>query len=165
MGVLITRFHRSRHGEDARSSESVTTCSAARASYASVAASFLTAVNLVGIVGSDFPKKYLDLYQQRRINLDGLQVADGKTFRWSGSTEWDMNRRTLSVCLKCGRDISAEVAWEHYRDAEFVFLANISPQLQSHVLQQVKPKFVVADTMDLWIEIAQAPLRELLTKD
>ena len=56
------------------------------ASYASVAASFFTPVNLVGIVGSDFPKQYLELYRKHQINLDGLQIADGKTFRWRAST-------------------------------------------------------------------------------
>src|SRR5712675_1562654 len=70
------------------------------ASYASIAASFFTPVNLVGIVGSDFPQPYLDLYKKHKVNLDGLQVAAGKTFRWSGEYEWDMNKRkTLSVCL------------------------------------------------------------------
>src|SRR2546428_3592604 len=70
------------------------------ASYASVAASFFTAVNMVAIVGTDFPKKYLELYRQRSINLDGLQIADGKTFRWSGEYEWALNqRRTLPANL------------------------------------------------------------------
>ena len=70
------------------------------ASYAGVAAGFFTDVNLVGIVGSDFPQPYLELYQKHRMNLDGLEIADGKTFRWSGEYEWDMNnRRTLSVAL------------------------------------------------------------------
>ena len=70
------------------------------ASYASVAASFFAPVNMVGIVGTDFPKKYIELYRKQGINLDGLQIADGKTFRWSGEYEWDLNkRRTLSVCL------------------------------------------------------------------
>jgi hypothetical protein len=70
------------------------------ASYASIAASFFTPVNLVGIVGTDFPKPYLDLYRKHGVNLDGLQVVDGQTFRWSGEYEWDLNKRkTLSVCL------------------------------------------------------------------
>ena len=70
------------------------------ASYASLAASFFSPVNLVGIVGTDFPQPYLDLYRKHGVNLDGLQIADGKTFRWSGEYEWDLNkRRTLSVAL------------------------------------------------------------------
>lgn len=135
------------------------------ASYASVAASFFTPVNLVGIVGSDFPGRYLDLYRKHRIDLDGLQTVDGKTFRWSGEYEWDMNRRrTLSVCLNVFETFQPKLP-ENYREAAFVFLANISPQLQLHVLAQArKPKFVVADTMDLWIQTAREPLLELLKK-
>ncbi len=135
------------------------------ASYAAVAASYFTPVNLVGIVGTDFPKQYIELFQAREINLDGLQIADGKTFRWSGEYEWDLNnRRTLSVALNVFETFQPNLPAE-YRDAAFVFLANISPQLQLHVLAQVKkPKFIVADTMDLWIEITQPPLRELLKK-
>jgi sugar/nucleoside kinase (ribokinase family) len=135
------------------------------ASYASVAASFFTPVNLVGIVGSDFPKQYLELYRKHRINLDGLQVVEGKTFRWSGEYEWDMNkRRTLSVCLNVFETFQPTLP-ASYRQTPFVFLANISPQLQLHVLAQVeRPKFIVADTMDLWIETQREPLLELLRK-
>jgi len=135
------------------------------ASYASIAASFFTPVNMVGIVGSDFPKAYLDLYRKHGVNLDGLEIADGKTFRWSGQYEWNMNnRRTLSVALNVFEKFNPTLPVQ-YRNAPFVFLANISPQLQMHVLSQVqKPKFVVADTMDLWLEIAREPLMELLKK-
>ena len=70
------------------------------ASYAAISASFFTPVNLVGIVGDDFPQVYLDLYRKHGVNLDGLEIAAGKTFRWSGEYEWNMNnRRTLSVAL------------------------------------------------------------------
>jgi sugar/nucleoside kinase (ribokinase family) len=135
------------------------------ASYASIAASFYTPVNLVGIVGTDFPKTYLDLYRKHGVNLDGLEIADGQTFRWSGEYEWDLNkRRTLSVSLNVFERFNPTLP-AHYRHAGHVFLANISPQLQMHVLSQVKqPKFVVADTMDLWLEIAREALLELLRK-
>lgn len=135
------------------------------ASYASIAASFFTPVNMVGIVGDDFPKQYLDLYKKHKVNLDGLQVAKGKTFRWSGEYEWDLNkRRTLSVALNVFETFEPKLP-ESYKNDEFIFLANISPQLQLHVLSQIKkPKFVVADTMDLWIEIAKDPLLQLLKK-
>jgi cytidine kinase len=135
------------------------------ASYASIAASFFTPVNLVGIVGTDFPRAYLDLFQKHGVNLAGLQIADGKTFRWSGEYEWDLNqRRTLSVCLNVFETFQPNLP-AHYRNAPYVFLANISPQLQLHVLAQVtQPKFIVADTMDLWINIAKEPLLELLKK-
>ncbi len=135
------------------------------ASYASIAASFFAPVHLVGIVGTDFPKAYLELFQKHGVNLDGLQIVEGKTFRWSGEYEWDMNnRRTLSVALNVFETFEPTLP-PGYRELPYVFLANISPQLQLHVLAQVrKPRFVVADTMDLWIEIAQTPLRELLQK-
>ena len=135
------------------------------ASYAAIAASFFTPVNLVGIVGDDFPKKYLDLYRKHGVNLDGLEIAAGKTFRWSGEYEWNMNnRRTLSIALNVFEKFNPTLPAQ-YRNAPFVFLANISPQLQMHVISQVtKPKFVVADTMDLWINIAKEALLELLTK-
>jgi sugar/nucleoside kinase (ribokinase family) len=132
-------------------------------SYASVAASFFAPVNMVGIVGTDFPKKYIELYRKHGINLDGLQVADGKTFRWSGEYEWDLNkRRTLSVCLNVFETFQPTLP-EGYKKTPYVFLANISPQLQMHVLAQVeRPKFVVADTMDLWIETQRDALNDLL---
>jgi sugar/nucleoside kinase (ribokinase family) len=135
------------------------------ASYAGVAAGFFTDVNLVGIVGSDFPKPFIALYQKHRLNLDGLEIADGKTFRWSGEYEWDMNkRRTLSVALNVFEKFRPTLP-EHYRNTPYVFLANIAPQLQLHVLEQMqRPRFVVADTMDLWIEIAREPLMALLKK-
>ena len=135
------------------------------ASYAAIAASFFTPVNLVGIVGDDFPKPYLDLYRNRGIDLAGLEIAAGKTFRWSGEYEWNMNnRRTLSIALNVFEKFNPTLP-PQYRAAPFVFLANISPQLQLHVLSQVtKPQFVVADTMDLWLEIARPALLELLKK-
>ena len=135
------------------------------ASYAAIAASFFTPVNLVGIVGDDFPKPYLDLYRKHGVNLDGLEIAAGKTFRWSGEYEWNMNnRRTLSIALNVFEKFNPTLPAQ-YRNAPFVFLANISPQLQMHVLSQVaQPKFVVADTMDLWLEIARPALMELLKK-
>ena len=135
------------------------------ASYACVAASFFAPVNMVGIVGTDFPKEYVELYRKHGVDLKGLQIVDGKTFRWSGEYEWDMNRRrTLSVCLNVF-DTFQPTLPESYKKTPFVFLANIAPQLQMHVLAQVeKPKFIVADTMDLWINTARAALEDLLPK-
>ena len=135
------------------------------ASYASIAASFFTPVNLVGIVGSDFPKQYLELYRKHKIDLEGLEIAEGKTFRWSGEYEWDLNkRRTLSIALNVFETFQPKLP-PRYRSTPFVFLANISPQLQLHVLAQMEqPRFIVADTMDLWIETARGPLGELMKK-
>ena len=133
------------------------------ASYAAVAASFFVPVNLVGIVGRDFPQVYLDLYKRYQIDLAGLQIAPGKTFRWSGEYEWDLNtRRTLAVALNVFETFEPKLP-EQYRETPYVFLANIAPQLQRHVLAQVRrPKFIVADTMDLWIETTRDALLALL---
>lgn len=133
------------------------------ASYASVAASFFGPVRMVGIVGEDFPKAYLDLFAGRRIDTAGLQRAKGKTFAWSGEYEANMNnRRTLSVALNVFETFRPDLpnAW---RETEYVLLANIAPALQHHVLDQMRrPKFVVADTMDLWIDTTRDDLVRLL---
>jgi sugar/nucleoside kinase (ribokinase family) len=135
------------------------------ASYAAVAASFFGPVQMLAIVGTDFPEKYLALYRKHGIDLDGLQIADGKTFRWSGEYEWDLNkRRTLSVELNVFETFQPTLP-DAYKGTPYVFLANISPQLQMHVLTQVvAPKFIVADTMDLWIETQRDALTDLLRK-
>ena len=133
------------------------------ASYASISASFFSPVNLVGIVGADFPKEHIQLFKSRAVNLAGLQIVDGKTFRWSGEYEWDMNmRKTLSVELNVFETFSPKLP-ESYKRTPIVLLGNISPSLQKHVLEQVKaPKFVIADTMDLWIATTRNELLDLL---
>jgi sugar/nucleoside kinase (ribokinase family) len=133
------------------------------ASYAAVAASFFGPVHLVGVIGDDFPAQHRQLFVDRRIDLTGLEVAAGKTFCWSGEYEVNMNnRRTLSVALNVFEKFSPKLP-ESYRETPYVLLGNIAPSLQRSVRQQVrKPKFVVADTMDLWIGMARADLLELL---
>src|ERR1700730_4365221 len=123
------------------------------ASYAAAAASYLAPVQLVGIVGSDFPKSEFDFWKQRKIDTEGVQRVDGKTFRWSGEYAWDLNtRETRSVALNVFEHFKPDLP-QSYRQSDFVLLANIAPALQAHVLSQMKrPRFVVADTMDLWIE-------------
>ncbi len=135
------------------------------ASYASVAASFFSPVNLVGIVGDDFPKEHIDLLQSRRIDTAGLQIVPGKTFRWSGEYMWDLNtRETRSVELNVFETFSPELP-DAYKSTPIVLLANIAPGLQHHVLDQIEePKFVIADTMDLWIDIAKPELVSLLAR-
>ena len=135
------------------------------ASYACAAASFFTKPGLVGIVGTDFPPEYSDLYAEFGINTSGLQVVDGETFAWEGVYEENMdNRRTISTDLNVFADFSPELP-EAYCSAPFVFLANIQPSLQSHVLDQVtKPRFVVADTMDLWIDTAKDDLLKMISR-
>ena len=135
------------------------------ASHAGVAASFFSPVRLVGIVGDDFPKKYLQLYRRHGINLQGLQVVPGKTFHWSGEYEINMNRRrTLFTELGVFAAFNPELP-ESYRKTEYVLLANIAPALQNHVLDQIaKPRFVIADTMDLWLNTAMSDLLKLLKR-
>lgn len=135
------------------------------ASHAAVAASFFAPVRMVGIVGDDFPKKYLTLYQRHGIDLAGLQRQPGSTFHWAGEYEADMNRRrTLATELGVFETFSPDLptAWTR---SPFVLLANIGPDLQHHVLDRVvRPRFVAADTMDLWINIARPSLLRLLRR-
>src|SRR3984957_17248995 len=135
------------------------------ASYASIAASYFSPVNLVGIVGTDFPQEYIELFKSRGIHLDGLEVADGRTFRWSGEYEWDMNqRKTLDLELNVFETFRPKLP-EAYKRTPIILLGNISPVLQNYVLYQVEdPPFVVADTMDLWISTTKAPLLDLLKR-
>ena len=129
------------------------------ASYAAVSAAYFSPVNLVGIVGEDFPKEHIELLKSRRIDIEGLQIVPGKTFRWSGEYMWDMNtRETRSVDLNVFEHFTPTLP-ANYQSTPFVLLANIAPDLQHHVLDQVvKPRFVIADTMDLWINIAKESL-------
>lgn len=135
------------------------------ASHAAVAASFFGPVKMVGVVGEDFPKKYVTLYQKHGVDLAGLQIKPGKTFHWSGEYEVNMNnRRTLLTELGVFETFSPDLP-KAYQTAPYVLLANIAPALQSHVLDQMKrPKFVVADTMDLWLNIALPDLIKLIKR-
>ena len=135
------------------------------ASHASVAASFFSPVRLVGVVGEDFPKKYLQLYKSHKIDLAGLQILPGKTFHWAGEYEVNMNnRRTLLTELGVFETFNPTLP-KAYRNLPYVLLANIAPALQHHVLNQMKkPKFVVADTMDLWLNIAMPDLLKLIKR-
>src|SRR5512138_2010616 len=125
------------------------------ASHAAVAASFFGPVRLVGVVGDDFPRKYLALYRRHGIDLAGLQIVPGKTFHWSGEYEANMNnRRTLATELGVFEKFTPTLP-PAYQHAPFVLLANIAPALQLHVLKQVRQaRFVAADTMDLWLNVA-----------
>lgn len=135
------------------------------ASHASVAASFFAPVRLVGVVGDDFPEAYLRLYKRRRIDLAGLQIVPGKTFHWAGEYEINMNnRRTLVTELGVFAEFRP-ILPQHYRRTPFVLLGNISPSLQHHVLDQMQsPRFVAADTMDLWLNTALDELLRLLRR-
>jgi sugar/nucleoside kinase (ribokinase family) len=135
------------------------------ASYAALSASFFSPVRLVGVVGNDFPESEFEFWKLRKIDIEGVQRANGKTFRWSGEYSWDLNtRETRSIELNVFEHFKP-VLPETYRQSDFVLLANIAPSLQAHVLDQMeRPRFVVADTMDLWIETARSDLDALLRR-
>jgi len=134
-------------------------------SYACAAASFFVQTGMVGVVGTDFPAEHRALWKRMGIDLAGLQTEEGKTFRWSGVYEENMdNRETLLTELNVFETFSPELP-DVYCDAPYLFLGNIHPALQLHVLEQVhSPKFVLIDTMDLWINIARDELVEVVGK-
>jgi sugar/nucleoside kinase (ribokinase family) len=134
-------------------------------SYASAAASFFTHTGMVGVVGTDFPQEFLATWKDMSIDLEGLQTVEGKTFRWSGVYEANMdNRRTLSTELNVFEQFSPELP-EDYREAPYLFLGNIHPALQLHVLEQVRnPEFILIDTMDLWINMDKGDLEKVIGK-
>lgn len=135
------------------------------ASYFSTAASLYEQVNLVAVVGSDFPQEYLDFLRSRPINLAGLQVEEGKTFRWVGRYHMDMNARdTLDTQLGVYANFHPRIPPE-YRASPLLFLANIQPELQMEVLDQVSsPRLSVLDTMELWINTEYAQLTEVIKR-
>jgi sugar/nucleoside kinase (ribokinase family) len=133
------------------------------ATYFSLAASYLTPVRLVSVVGRDFPKETLDMLSSRGIDLQGLRVADGVTFQWKGYYEYDLNvAHTVKTDLNVFENF-APVLPASYRESRYVFLGNIDPKLQLDVLAQVRePKIVALDTMNFWIEKSPKLLREVI---
>lgn len=135
------------------------------ACYFSTSASFFTDVNLVAVIGDDFPQEHIDFLESRNIDLAGLQKTEGKTFRWKGRYDYDLNEaHTLETHLNVFESFKP-VLPESYRDAEYVFLANIDPELQLEVLKQVEnPKLVACDTMNFWIDGKKQELIKTLAK-
>ncbi len=123
--------------------------------YISTAASyFASPVRLVGVVGGDFPKSATTFLEERNIELEGLQtIQNGKTFRWSGKYHYDLNMRdTLFTQLNVFEKFDPKIP-EVYKKSKYVCLGNIDPILQRKVLEQIeKPKLIVGDTMNFWIE-------------
>jgi sugar/nucleoside kinase (ribokinase family) len=133
------------------------------ATYFSVAASHQTPVQLVGVVGSDYPVDKLEPLKARGIDLAGLEYAEGESFRWRGRYRHDLNSaETLETRLGVFSHFRPKLP-DQFRTADYVFLANIDPRLQLQVLEQVdKPKLVACDTMNFWIESRRGDLMELL---
>jgi sugar/nucleoside kinase (ribokinase family) len=134
------------------------------ATYFAVAASFFSPVRLVAIVGDDFTAEDEKIFRGRHIDTDGLERATGKTFFWAGRYSQNLNERiTLATELNVFAEFKPRLP-EKYRSSEYVFLANIAPDLQRDVLHQVKkrPRLAALDTMNYWIERTNAELRETL---
>ncbi len=134
------------------------------ATFFSAAASIFTPVQLVGVVGSDYPVDKLDPLVARGVDLAGLERADGPSFRWRGRYSHDLNSaETLETHLGVFSRFSPKIP-DQFRNAPFVFLGNIDPRLQLDVLSQVdKPKLVACDTMNFWIQSRRPDLVELLS--
>ncbi len=135
------------------------------ATYASIACSLFSKPGIVGVVGKDFPHKYIELLESKKIDLQGLEVdRKGKTFRWKGEYGLDLNTaKTIKTELNAFQSFSPKLP-EAYRKADFLFLGNIGPELQLSVLAQMekRPKLVVADTMNLWIETKRQKVLEVV---
>lgn len=135
------------------------------ASYFSLAARNFTDVRVVSAVGEDFPSGHMELLGERGVDTEGIVVGEGGTFRWEGRYGYDMkDPDTLSVALNALESFDPELS-EEQKDAEYVFLANIDPETQMRVLEQVRsPRVVACDTMNFWIDGKPDALRELLRK-
>lgn len=135
------------------------------ATFFSVAASFFGAVRLVAVVGDDFPATHLDFLGSRNIDVRGLKRVPGKTFRWKGFYDYDLNEaHTMDTQLNVFEEFDPEIPPE-YRDSEYVFLANIDPVLQLKVLEQVRsPRLTICDTMNYWIENKRRELTETISR-
>ncbi len=135
------------------------------ATYISTAASYFTSpIQLVGVVGDDFPKEHIEFLRSRDIDLEGLQMVEhGKTFRWGGRYHYDMNTRdSLFTDLNVFETFNPVIP-ESYRRSRYVCLGTIDPVLQRRVLEQIdRPQLVVGDTMNFWIKRKNAELRETL---
>ncbi len=135
------------------------------ATYFSYAASFFTNVHLVAVVGEDFPKAHLAALRDRGVDLSGLRVARGQTFRWVGEYGFDLNEaKTVDTRLNVFADFQPSLSSAH-RKVPFLFLANIDPELQLEVLRQAeRPQLVALDTMNFWIEGKRNALLEVLAE-
>lgn len=135
------------------------------ATYASLAASLFAPARVVAIVGEDFADRDLDILQKRKVDTDGIERGKGKTFRWAGRYDANLcSRTTLDTQLNVFAEFRPKLP-KHYRNSEFLLLANIHPDLQLEVLDQVeRPKLTFADTMNFWIEGQPEALAKVLER-
>jgi sugar/nucleoside kinase (ribokinase family) len=135
------------------------------ATYFSTSASFFSDVSLVAVVGDDFPEEHLQFLRSREIDLQGLQRIPGKTFHWSGKYGYDLNEaQTLDTQLNVLLEFKPELP-AAYRNTDVLFLANIDPELQLQVLDQVeKPRLTACDSMNFWISSKPEALKEVMKR-
>ena len=122
---------------------------------------------IVSVVGGDFPKEYLDMLEAKNIDTSGIEIVkDGKTFFWSGKYHNDMNSRDTLITELNVLEHFNPVVPEHFKDSKIVMLGNLHPSIQMSVINQMtqKPKLVVLDTMDFWMNVALPELLEVLKK-
>ncbi len=136
--------------------------------YASIAASYFTSpINLVSVVGDDFPQTDLKYMKSRGINLEGLQIKEGeKSFFWSGRYHDNMNQRdTLVTDLNVLADFNPKLP-DSYKNSKFLMLGNLTPEIQMKVIKQMKsrPKLIVLDTMNFWMDVAMPALKKVIKK-
>ncbi|MDD2500682.1 MAG: PfkB family carbohydrate kinase [Geobacter sp.] len=135
------------------------------ATYFSTSASFFSDVSLVAVVGEDFPEEHVNFLKSREIDLQGLQRIPGKTFHWTGKYGYDLNEaQTLDTQLNVLLDFKPELP-AAYRSTDVLFLANIDPELQLQVLDQVeKPRLTACDSMNFWISSKPEALKEVMRR-
>lgn len=138
------------------------------ATYIGLSASqFSKNINLVSVIGDDFPPAFLEGMKQRNINLEGLQIKKGeKSFFWEGKYHYDMNSRdTLDTQLNVLADFKP-VLPESYKDCDFLMLGNLAPAVQLEVIEQVekRPKLIVLDTMNFWMDSAMEDLKKVIAR-
>ena len=135
------------------------------ATYFATAASYFTGVNVIAVVGEDFPPDHLDFLRSRQVDLTGLERRKGQTFRWKGEYTYQLNEaRTLDTQLNVFETFRPTIPF-FYREPDFLFLGNIDPELQAEVLEQVKrPRLVACDTMNFWIDRKREALWRVLKR-
>lgn len=135
------------------------------ANYFSLSASLFSKVRVVGVVGHDYREEDFNILKKRNVDIEGLKVLSGKTFHWAGEYKSDMNEAiTLTTCLNVFEHFTPDLP-KNYVHSDYVFLANIDPDLQLKVFDQVSsPKIVGADTMNFWIHSKLPSLKKLLKK-
>ncbi len=135
------------------------------ANYFSLSASFFSPIDVVGVVGEDFPKDHLQMLNSRGVNTDGVQCAKGKTFHWTGEYGKDLNEAiTLDTQLNVFEHFQPKLP-DNYKRAEYVFLGNIAPELQLSVLDQVtNPRVIALDSMNFWINGRRKELEKVLPR-